>query len=63
MGEKRGKKFFQKSQLSQANNDGKKSSGKSVKTRFYKHTNIMTKKWGEKTREIFFPKTYVYREL
>ena len=23
---------------------------------FYKHTNIVTKKWGEKTREKFFSK-------
>ena len=28
---------------------------------FYKHTNIMTKKWGEKTRENFFPETHVNR--
>ena len=30
---------------------------------FYKHTNIMTKKWGKKTRENFFPETNVYREV
>jgi len=30
---------------------------------FYKHTNIVTKKWGEKTREKTFPETHVYREL
>ena len=30
---------------------------------FYKHTNIVTKKWGKKTRENFFPKTHVYREI
>ena len=30
---------------------------------FYKHTNIVTKKWGEKTREKIFPETHVYREL
>ena len=29
---------------------------------FYKHTNIVTKKWGEKTREIIFPETHEYRE-
>ena len=29
---------------------------------FYKHTNIVTKKWGKKTRKIFFPETHVYRE-
>ena len=30
---------------------------------FYKHTNIVTKKWGEKTRKNFFPETHVHREL
>ena len=30
---------------------------------FYKHTNIVTKKWGEKRKKIFFPKTHVYREI
>jgi len=30
---------------------------------FYKHTYIVTKKWGEKTREKTFPETHVYREL
>jgi len=31
---------------------------------FYKHTNIVTKKWGEKNaRKIFFQKTHVYREI
>jgi len=29
---------------------------------FYKHTNIVTKEWGEKTREIIFPETHEYRE-
>ena len=38
--------------------------GKSAKTRFlYENTNIVTKKWGGKTRENFFPETHVYREL
>jgi len=36
---------------------GKKSSEKSEKTFFYIHTNIVTKKWGGKTRETFFPET------
>ena len=30
---------------------------------FYKHTNIVTKKRGKKTRENFFPETHVNREL
>ena len=29
---------------------------------FYENTNIVTKKWGGKTREKFFPETHVYRE-
>ena len=54
-GKKRGKNFTRNKRISRAKNDGKKSSGKSAKTRFfYKHTNIVTKKWGEKTREKFF---------
>ena len=58
-GEKRGKNFFQKHTASQANHDGKKSSGKSAKTRFfYKHTNIVTKKWGGKKRGKNFQKTH-----
>ena len=40
MGEKRGKKFFQKHTASKANNDGKKSSRKSAKTRFFINTRI-----------------------
>ena len=37
---------------------GKKSSEKSEKNGFlYIHTNIVTKKWGEKTRETIFPET------
>jgi len=30
---------------------------------FYKYTNIVTKKWGKKRPENFFPETHVYREL
>ena len=63
-GKKREKKFSRNTRISRIINDGKKSSGKSAKTRFfYKHTNIRTKKWGEKTREKSFPETHVYREL
>jgi len=55
MGEKNSRKNFSRNtQISQVNNDGKKSSGKSGKRLFFKHTNIVTKKWGEKTREIIF---------
>ena len=41
-------------------NRWKKSSEKVRKHVFYKHTNIVTKKWGKK-REIFFPETHEYR--
>ena len=36
---------------------GKKSSEKMRKTFFYIYTNIVTKKWGRKTRETIFPET------
>ena len=63
-GGKTREKFFQKHTASQAHNDGKKSSGKSAKTRFfYKHTNIVTKKWGEKRDKNFFPETLVLFKL
>ena len=65
MGEKSEKKnFIRNTPIMLTKNDGKKSSGKSANTRFfYKHTNIVTKKWGEKTREKFFPETHVLCEL
>jgi len=49
-GEKNARKFFSRNtRISRVINDGKKSSGKSAKTRFfYKHTNIVTKKSDEK---------------
>ena len=37
---------------------GIKSSEKSAKNVFYIHTNIVTKKWGEKTHETIFPETH-----
>ena len=37
--------------------------GKVRKHVFYENTNIVTKKWGEKTRENFFPETHVLCEL
>ena len=42
------KNFSRNTRISRIINDGKKSSAKSAKTRFFKHTNIETKKWGEK---------------
>ena len=52
-GKKHAKKFFQKPTNS-ARKNGKKSSEKSAKYVFYIHTNIVTKKWGKKTRETVF---------
>ena len=58
-GEKtREKNFSRNTQISQANNDGKKSSGKSAKTRFlltheYRHQKMV----GKKARKNF-PKTH-----
>ena len=40
---------------------GKKSAEKSEKNVFYIHTNIISKKWGEKTRETIFPETHIVR--
>ena len=37
---------------------GKKSSEKKRKTFFYIHTNIVTKTWGDKTREPIFTETH-----
>ena len=58
-GKKRAIQFFQKHK----NNAIKKCWGKNRrkkvrKTFFYIHTNIVTKKWGEKTRETIFPETH-----
>ena len=50
--------FSRKTRIVSAKKVGKKSSQKSAKTRFYIHTNIVTKKWGEKTRETIFPETH-----
>jgi len=58
-GNKRAKQFFQK----QTNSERKKCWGKNCrkkvrKTFFYIHTKIVTKKWGEKTRETIFSETH-----
>ena len=50
--------FSRKIRIMSAKKVGKKSSKKSAKTRFYIHTNIVTKKWGEKKRETIFPETH-----
>ena len=58
-GKKSAKQFFQK----HTNNANKKCWGKNRrkevrKTFFFIHTNIVTKKWGEKTRETIFPERH-----
>jgi len=60
-GEKTREKLISRNtRISRAKNDGKKSCGKSAKSRFfYKHTNIVIQKWGEKTREKFYPETQI----
>ena len=59
-GTKRAKQFFQKHNLSASKKSLEKNRRKKVrKTFFYIHTNIVTKKWREKTRETIFPETHV----
>ena len=50
--------FSRNKQIEREKNFGKKIVAKSEKKRFYIDTNIVTKKWGEKTRETIFPETY-----
>ena len=56
---KRAKQFFQKQTNSANKKCWKKNRRKKVrKTFFYIHTNIVTKKWGEKTRVTIFLETH-----
>ena len=56
-GGKSEKKNYQKQTYIGSKKRLKKSSGKSVKTRFfYKHMNIVTKNGGKKARKIFYQK-------
>jgi len=56
---KNAKHFFQKHTNSASKKCWKKiSSGKSAKKVFYIQTNIVTKKWGDKTSETIFPETH-----
>ena len=58
-GTKRAKQFFQKHKISAIKKFWEKNRRKKVrKTFFYIHTNIVTKKWGEKTSETIFPETH-----
>ena len=64
MGGKNAKKNFSRNtQISNQSTMEKNRLEKVRKLVFYKHTNIVTKKWGEKTREKTFPETHVFREL
>jgi len=56
-GNKRAKNFCRNTIIVRAKN-WEKSSEKVRKMFFYNHTNIVTKKWGEKTRETIFPETH-----
>ena len=57
MGGKSAKQFFRKL-IVRAKNVGQKSSERSEKNVFFYSTNIVTKKWGGKTRETIFPETH-----
>ena len=58
-GTKRAKQFFQKHTISASKKCLEKNRQKKVrKMVFYIQTNIVTKKWGGKTRETIFPETH-----
>ena len=58
-GTKRSKQFFQQDTNSASKKCWEKNRRKKVrKTFFYIPTNIVTKKWGGKTRETIFPETH-----
>ena len=63
MGGKSEKIFFPKTHVYREKNDGKKSSGKSAKTRFLWKHEYRDQKWGRKMREKIFPETHVYCEF
>ena len=50
--------FSRNTRIVRARNVGKKSSEKGRKNVFYIHTNIVTKKWGQKMPETIFPETH-----
>ena len=55
MGKKNARNNFSKNtRISQAKNDGKNRLDKVRKHVFYKHTNIVTKKWEKIARKFFF---------
>ena len=56
MGENTREKFFSRNRFRKQTTLEKNRLEKVRKHVFYKHTNIVTKKWGNKTRENFFSK-------
>ena len=52
-GKKPRNNFYRSTRIVRAKNVGTKIVGKSAKKRFYIHTNIITKKWGEKRAKQF----------
>ena len=50
----REKFFTRNTRISRTKNDGKNRQEKVRKHVYYKHTNIVTKKWGEKNARKFF---------
>jgi len=57
-GKKRVKQFFQKHTNSASKKVKEKNRLRKLRKHvFYIHKNIVTKKWGEKTRETIFPET------
>ena len=62
-GKKHEKKFFPETHVYREQKTMDKNRLERVRKRvFYKHANIVTKKWVEKTREKNFPERHVYRE-
>ena len=62
-GKKHEKKFFPETHEYREQKTMDKNRLERVRKRvFYKHANIVTKKWVEKTREKNFPERHVYRE-
>jgi len=50
--------FYRRTRIVRVKNVGNKSSEKVPKKIFYIHTNIINKKWGEKTRETIFTEAH-----
>ena len=58
-GEKARKNFSRNTRMMRKKNVAKKIVAKNCEKKvFYMHTNMVTKKWGGKTRETIFPETH-----